>query len=223
MPRAINAFAYFGGKTYKLKWLLPILDVPVSRYIEPFCGSAAVLLNRKPVLREVLNDADEALVNVFQQLRDNRRNLLNALYFTPNSRVEFEKSLSIEGCTPLEAARRTLLRLQLTRTPTNNTGWRNNGKSAWARKLNEWSLVSKRLRTVVLEKKNALELLEIWASRIRKNPNIEGETLIYCDPPYLHTTRKTKGQDYKCEMSIEEHIKFLEIVRSLKCYVAISG
>jgi DNA adenine methylase len=48
-----------------------------------------------------------------------------------------------------------------------------------------------------------------------------GRVLIYCDPPYLHSTR---GKDrYKHEFSYADHVEFLELLRTLPAHIAISG
>lgn len=48
------------------------------------------------------------------------------------------------------------------------------------------------------------------------------ETFVYCDPPYLHSTRKSRSR-YRHEMSVDNHFALLQIVRKLKCRVMISG
>lgn len=48
------------------------------------------------------------------------------------------------------------------------------------------------------------------------------ETFIYCDPPYLLDTRKS-GRLYRYELTREQHIELLDVLRSLHCPVMISG
>src|SRR5690349_16748976 len=59
---------------------------------------------------------------------------------------------------------------------------------------------------------NAVELLK------REFPS---DTVIYCDPPYMLSTRKGRRY-YKFEMEDWEHEKFLAVVLSLDCRVLIS-
>lgn len=50
------------------------------------------------------------------------------------------------------------------------------------------------------------------------------ETLIYLDPPYLFSTRKSKGPLYRCEFGEEEqHYELLKLITTLDCMVMISG
>lgn len=46
------------------------------------------------------------------------------------------------------------------------------------------------------------------------------ETFIFCDPPYLHSTR-SDDQLYKFEMSEVDHVQFLSSLLQLKCNVMV--
>ena len=61
-------FGWYGGKFSHLDWLLPLLP-ECHHYCEPFAGSGAVLLNRKPSKVETYNDLDGEVVNFFKVLR----------------------------------------------------------------------------------------------------------------------------------------------------------
>jgi hypothetical protein len=52
------AFGYYGGKFSHLDFILPLLPTSYRHYCEPFGGSAAVLINRKPAAVETYNDVD---------------------------------------------------------------------------------------------------------------------------------------------------------------------
>lgn len=57
-----------------------------------------------------------------------------------------------------------------------------------------------------------------------KRTNLPNDTLIYLDPPYLKSVRKSKNKLYKFEFwTEEEHRELLTAVLNLKCYVMISG
>lgn len=49
-----------------------------------------------------------------------------------------------------------------------------------------------------------------------------GCELIYSDPPYLLSTRKS-GPRYKHEMTDEQHVAWLDILKGINCMVIISG
>lgn len=51
----------------------------------------------------------------------------------------------------------------------------------------------------------------------------EGNELVYCDPPYLRETRRTRKKIYKYEYTLEQHISFLDLIKELPCQVMLSG
>lgn len=62
----VIAFGWYGGKFNHLNWLLPLLP-EATHYCEPFGGSAAVLLNRKPAPVETYNDIDGEVINFLSE------------------------------------------------------------------------------------------------------------------------------------------------------------
>ncbi|WP_205127326.1 DNA adenine methylase [Okeania hirsuta] len=111
------AFGWYGGKFNHLDWLLPLLP-ETQHYCEPFGGSAAVLLNRKPSDVETYNDLDGEVVNFFRMLRDSQEELIQAIALTPFSREEFKIALTppTEQISDLERARRFFVRARQVRT-----------------------------------------------------------------------------------------------------------
>jgi DNA adenine methylase len=52
----------------------------------------------------------------------------------------------------------------------------------------------------------------------------QGDEFVYCDPPYLFSTRSCKRPIYTCEFGdIGQHTQLLKLLLSLPCMVAISG
>jgi DNA adenine methylase len=49
-----------------------------------------------------------------------------------------------------------------------------------------------------------------------------GRELVYCDPPYLHSTRND-SHIYNYELTEADHTRLLEIIKALPCMVLISG
>lgn len=49
-----------------------------------------------------------------------------------------------------------------------------------------------------------------------------GGEFVYCDPPYLHSTRAS-GHRYRSEMPDAEHRRLLSVIQALPCPVMISG
>ena len=82
---------YYGGKRGygKAEWIASFLPhTPDSCYVEPFAGMAAVLLARSPVDIEILNDANERIVNWWRIVRDEAEEFGRLIDFSPFSRAE---------------------------------------------------------------------------------------------------------------------------------------
>ena len=222
------AFGWYGGKFNHLGWLLPLLP-KCHHYVEPFGGSAAVLLNREPSPIETYNDIDGEVVNFFRVLRDQKDELVEAIGLTPFSREEFYHAIAIDpgSVSPLERARCFFIRARQVRTGLAQRAslgrWANckntsragmsGSISRWLGSITDLPEIAERLLRVQIENRPASELLKLY----------DGEdTLFYCDPPYVHESRSdTKA--YGFEMSDAEHRRLAELFLSLKAKVAVSG
>lgn len=106
--KRLTALNYFGGKSRHLDWILPL--IPAHReYLEPFFGSGAVFLNKKPALVECISDIEAEVINFFMQLRERPAELMNLLHLTCYSRAEFQLACEIVP-DKLERARRFFVR-----------------------------------------------------------------------------------------------------------------
>jgi len=139
--------------------------------VEPFCGSAAVLLSKPPVSVEVLNDLDEEIVNFFRVLREHPEEF--------NARSEAEKAKSADTNDDLERARLFLVRSWMTiGGPTTRwaSGFRYRTDERMAVLLRWWqdmperlAYVVDRLRSVLIENRdyNAFSPMAYWRISIR--------------------------------------------------------
>lgn len=219
---------YHGGKWKLAPWI--ISNFPPHRvYVEPFGGGASVLMRKARSYTEVYNDLDGEIVNLFRVLRDpsQARELERQLRLTPFARAEFELSYITDG-DPIEQARRTITRSFMGfgsgAASGHSTGFRSNSNRSGTTPAHDWanypSLIAgftKRLQGVVIENKDALDLMQQHDSK---------DTLHYVDPPYVHGTRMIKGhydQVYRHEMTDEQHREMADFLRSLKGKVVISG
>jgi DNA adenine methylase len=216
---------YHGGKWLLADWIMSFF--PEHRiYCEPFGGGASVLLQKKRSYSEVYNDLDDEVVNVFRVFRDYPTEIFNAVYYTPFSRDEFELSYK-DTTDPVERARRTIIRSFMGFgsgiQSHQRTGFRSNSNRSGTTPAHDWanfpdgvSQIIERLRGVVIENRNAIEVMLAHDSP---------DTLHYLDPPYMKDTRY-KGQKtkvYKHELSDDDHSELLEVAKSLQGMVIISG
>jgi DNA adenine methylase len=76
-------------------------------------------------------------------------------------------------------------------------------------------LILSRLRTVQILCRPAVDVIRAW-----DGPT----TLIYCDPPYVHSTRHEGSRAvYGCEMNEEDHRELASVLKACKGRVVLSG
>ncbi len=197
-----------------------------STYIEPFGGGASILLRKSPAPFEVLNDLDSNVVNYFRVLRERPLELRRAIEFTPFSREEVYASCELSG-DPLEDARRFHVRAWQTQHGAphmGRNGWRfgrrggNDKRSA----VDDWNDVERlpaiaaRLKNVQIENDDALKVIARF-----DNPR----ALIFCDPPYLISTRSRRWgmKGYRLEMDEDAHRKLAEVLAGVKGMAVVAG
>lgn len=220
-----SVLRYFGGKWSLAPWVIQHLPDAHRIYVEPFGGAASILM-RKPRSRvEVYNDLDEEIAGLFQVLQDpvQCQALIRRLKRTPYGRAEFERAF-IRTDDPVVRAQRAIVRAYQS---MHHTALFNPKKTTFAdarhlsgsSKSREWATyprslaaVHKRLQGVVIERRDALDVL-----RVQDSP----ETLFYVDPPYVPAARSSSG--YRHEMDMEQHLALLEALKSVRGMVVLSG
>jgi DNA adenine methylase len=228
--KKLIAFGWYGGKYSHLNWLLPLLP-EVIHYCEPFGGSAAVIINRKPSPVETYNDIDGNVVNFFRVLRENKDRLIEDIGLTPFSFEEYERAIrvlngEVDEQDLLERARSFYIVARQTRTGlaqgasvgrwahcrlTTRAGM-SGAVSRWLGAVEDLPLIAERLLRVQIEQRPAEEVIKRYDSP---------DTLFYCDPPYPHESRGDV-HSYSYEMTDEQHESLAKVLHSVKGKVALS-
>jgi DNA adenine methylase len=178
---------WIGGKARLLNWILDYLDVPCRSYIEPFGGSASVLLNRPRVPLEVYNDSDGELVNLLRCVSAHPDELVRQVDSIPYSREIYKleaawlRSRCLGSLTDLQrAARFWWLNLAsyggLTYSGGFSTSRACNHAARTRRHIASLHDAAERLKDVVIENADFREVINRYS---------DGKALIYCDPPYV--------------------------------------
>lgn len=223
---------YHGGKFLLAPWI--ISHFPKHKvYVECFGGAASVLMRKSRSYAEVYNDKWDTVVNVFKVLRDTKLayELERQLRLTPFSRTDFEQcseiNISTEIC-PVEKARLTILRSfagfgSASTNAKHATGFRANSHRSGTTAAHDWNNFPdhiksfvERLQGVTIENKDYQAVID---------QHDGPETLIYLDPPYVHSTRNMQRGNtaYAFEMTEQDHIDMANKLRGIKGMSVISG
>lgn len=224
-PATAPPLVYFGGKTSlapKIAGLLPAHE----HYVEPFADSLAVLLAKTPSRMETVSDLDGDLMTFWRVLRDRPDELMRACALTPHARAEYylAREPAADDLDDLERARRTWTQLTQGRMAVRaKTGWRTyvdpaGSKTSMPGYLDSYvermAVAAERLHRVSLESRPALDLIRAYG----KVPT----ALLYCDPPYLGSTRS--GGRYRHEMAAaDQHRELAEALLDCRAAVVLSG
>ncbi|QLD89113.1 DNA adenine methylase [Natronomonas salina] len=223
MANRLQPFPWYGGKYKWLDFLLPKLPHR-KRYVEPFGGSATVLLNREPAPIEAFNDLDEYVMTFFEVLRDNPEELINSLQKTPYHESEFEQAVDTDPSEVdnIELARRFWLSSTMAYNSAAGSGSFSYSTtqsrrdmaqhtSRFKSKIEHLEAVADRLQRVQFFNRDALDVIERFDRQ---------DTIMYLDPPYPLGTRG--GSAYRHEMAAEEHKALLDVLHDCAADVAIS-
>jgi len=211
--KRLNFFWYMGGKSNLLKPLLSILPEHVV-YVEVFGGAGNLLLNKKPVLSEIINDVDDDIVNLFTVVsRDNTFEQFNKIIQSlPYSRTVYQKMREILKepfeYNPFEPnVRRAVAYYYFKNSSVSSrhgfgvsrTG---NHSISYANKLDKLKQVRERLRKVIVEHLDFEECIRKYDTP---------DTLFFLDPPYLNVEHY-----YKHGFTIEDHKRLLNLLPTIK-------
>lgn len=216
-------FAYYGGKTTLAPKIAAMFPAH-AHYVEPFAGSLAVLLAKPRSDMETVNDLDGDLVTFWRVLRDRPDELERVTDLTPHARGEHISAYDLDIPDELERARRVWVLLSQGRGATlRRTGWRfyrdpagstysmPDYLAAYAARIPS---CARRLHGVSLECRPALELVADYGQH--------SNVLLYCDPPYLRTSRNSTN--YRHEMSDgADHEALASALHACAATVVLSG
>ena len=215
---------WYGGKRYLAKRIID--QFPVHRiYLEPFGGGASVLLNKEPVEVETYNDIDQRVSRLFRVLREQGEVFIRRASLTPYSQVEFKKAAEYPpDATDLDMAICDFVRWRQSfagrgeswsYTTTRARGGMAGDVNAWWTAIDGLPATIERLRRVQIICQSAFDAI----------PRFDhSEALIYCDPPYVHSTRGEQSRRiYHSEMSDQDHKRLADLLCQCKGSVVLSG
>ncbi len=214
---------WVGGKARIAHWVIDHFP-PHKIYVEPFGGSAAVLLAKPPSKVEIYNDKDARLVALFRVLRNPKlaKQLARALELTPYHEAEYRSAWEVStDRDPIEQARRIVVQLRMSfggagsrgTPPGFGFGINSSRAQTFVSAVAALPIVADRFRRVTVMSRDAIDLLSRFDTP---------DTLFYLDPPYVPDTR-SKSRDYIHDMTLEHHETLLKSIKRVSGKVILSG
>lgn len=212
---------YPGAKNRLARWIVSF--IPEHKvYLEPYFGSGAVFFNKPKAKIETINDINDEVYNLFRIIREFPDELAKQIEMTAYGRKEYaEAYIQKDSDKDIERARKFLVRCWQGMGSSNvyKNGFRSSQQGNSPRTTKHWGelperilLAAERLKHAQIERLDALELLKRYDTE---------DVFIYLDPPYLPGIRK--GYLYQNEMTVEDHIQLLEVVKKHPGKVLLSG
>lgn len=220
-----NILKYHGGKGGASinKWVLSHYPKNYENlnYIELFCGAASLYLNKKPSHIETINDIDFEIYNLFTTVRDNLSSFLGIVNPIGYTEDNFLKWKEYHTKNTIELAAQTYILHNFSRGGLcKDFAWSERLRrnmpgdvSGYLTKRDKLGIISQRLQNTNIYNLDFRKILSAEHSP---------DTFIYCDPPYLTTTRTSK-KIYAHEFTEQDHIDLIILATASNAKILISG
>jgi DNA adenine methylase len=218
---------YAGSKAMLMPKLLDLLPAH-TRYVSVFGGSGADILNKPMSKYETWNDLDGHLFNLFSVLKHpmQRKELVGLICMTTYSRREFTEAQKVLHDPNTDAVQRAWATVVTGNQMLAGVHFTRKLASQWAYfRLPSHTLRWPRLPHILVQVANRFRNVVIenlsWEAVLDKYDC--STTLFYLDPPYVHSTRFSVGDQYAHEMSDADHKRLLDRLQVVEGRVMLSG
>ncbi len=223
----MNALIKFPGGKNKIKdWVISHFpdNYESMTYVELAVGGGSIILNKKPSVQEIINDINESLINIYFVLKCGSEQFINQLKTVTYNEQTFLNAL-IDQDQPFEdlidQAVNEYILYRFSRGGMKKTfAWSDRlrggipgDQNAWQNSIDNLWKIANRLNFVDIQNKDFKFIL---------NQYNKDNTFIYCDPPYIKSTRISK-EVYDREFTDNDHKDLLDIVTNHKAKILISG
>lgn len=188
----LSAFPWFGGKTNMAAWIAGKLPDHLT-YVEPFGGSAAVLLNKSRSHTEVYNDKDGDVVHFFRMARERPDELAEWVRTVPYAERHYHDWWAAfygSGERPRDDIKRAGQWLFLRYTNfsghvAEKRGFRRDSKNdpKGGRESQNWTNVPERIRQVADRLRGVTILDDDFRDVLARYDT--PQSVFYLDPPYV--------------------------------------
>ena len=207
---ASRFFPWMGGKHFLVRKLLPLIP-PHRCYVEVFGGAAALLFAKEPSKKEVYNDVDSNLVNLFLVVRDRKEEFLKRLKWLPYSRELYQKFMrdldQNRILDPLERAVAFLYCMRSCFAGRYGAGWAFDRRGPTH--ATRWTSFPKILDSIA-ERIRTLEIDHLDFRQCIRNRD-SADVFFFIDPPYPYV-KQANG----LVLTEQDHQDLAKILRNVK-------
>ena len=221
-----SVLRYFGGKNGFSGKIIPYFPegYQLMTYLEPFCGSSAMLFAKDKSPVEIINDLDQNIYCLFKVLISSEKfmefkRLCDLSLYSDQINKEYVKDLKGD----ISEIERAYKFFYINRTSYNGVGGfsgsnvirRNMSKSVsdYLSSIDGLYETHNRLSSVIIHNTDAFELIKKWDKE---------SVFMYLDPPYELSTRSSGG--YKHDMTNDQQDVLLDILNNIKsAKILLSG
>lgn len=196
--------SWIGGKNNLKKDIVSRFPENYSTYVEVFGGAGWVLFHKEKDGKEVYNDLNSELVNLFKVVKYHSEEFIKECEFLSNSRElldDYKENYTRKSLTDIQRASNFYMLIKYSYGSDLKTyGSRTTDK---LNSLDYIRRVNERLSKVVIENLD----FEKCIDRYNKE-----ETLFYLDPPYFNTESYYKN----VEFGTEDHKRLRDVLTNIK-------
>ena len=199
---------WIGGKNHLKNQIIPLIPTDCDRYIEVCGGAGWVLFGKNKIKgqKEVFNDIDGDLINLYKQIKYNCAALQNEVDWLQSRELFKTYRYEIENNVPLTDLQRASRYLYLIKCSFGSN--RNSFATATKRICNiiEWLPAYKeRLKEVIIENRDFEDLVKTY-----DRPT----SIFYIDPPYV-ASEGYYNKKY-VNFNIDDHKRLNSILKGIK-------
>jgi len=207
----LGVIKYMGGDS-RILWLLAKL-VPFHRvYVEVFGGSGVFLLSKPRSEKEVYNDIDSNLVNLFEVLRTRHREFIERsrkLVWSRELYYRFLKLLQGGGGDPVERAVAYMYVMRASVNGIFGTGFAPFKNAAAEPPVELIEKIHRRINhgNFVIESLDFREVIRKYDSR---------DTFFYLDPPHLYVATEANKDYYAEKFTDKDYMDMLSLLERIE-------
>lgn len=222
-----------GGKRQLLSVIKSLMPDNYNRYFEPFIGGGALFFDLAPKTAYI-NDFNSELINCYQQIRDNPKELIDLLtrHQANNSKDYYlnlrsvDRDNRINEMSPMERAARIMYMLRVDFNGLYRVNSKNQFNVPYGRYKNP-KIVNETLILAISDylNKNNIQILNCDFECAVKD--VKSRDFVYFDPPYIPLSETSSFTSYTHEgFSYEEQVRLRDVFRKLDkkgAYVMLSN